>query len=340
MPQLLNQQFKPFKKLDRRGLSRWLLLIVLVWFVALGTAVANRQNLLDWWALRGYQAPAAITQLASQDTMTPYARKILYVNHPAIDSKTTFSGACPNNGGEQTIVLGCYHSNQAGVFLLNVTDSRLNGVEQVTAAHEMLHAAYDRLSSSERQKVDAMLLDYYNHDLHDQRIRTTMDAYKKTEPHDVVNEMHSVFGTEIANLPPGLEQYYKRYFTNRSQVAAFAAQYQAEFTSRQTALAQDDSQLSSLKAQIDAQQADLKNKLNQINSLQTQLTSQRNTDSSAYNAAVPGFNAQVDAYNAEVEQLKGLVSGYNQLVTSRNNVALEEDQLVNDLSSSVQTIGH
>ena len=327
-------------KLNSRGLSRPASYIVLViWFGLLGLAALNRQNISDWWQLRHYQAPPAIAQLATQDTMTGYARKVFYVNHPALDSKSIFPTACPDNGGEQTIVLGCYHSDQAGIFLLNVTDSRLNGVEQVTAAHEMLHAAYDRLSGSERKKVDDMLMNYYSHDLKDPRLIATIAAYKKSEPHDVVNEMHSVFGTEVAKLPTGLEEYYNRYFTDRSKITGFATSYEEEFTNRQTAVANDDTQLSNLKSQINTMQADLKSKQDAINAQQSQLLALKNANNiSAYNAGVPGFNQQVDNYNSEVDTLQALVNQYNQLVASRNATALEQDQLINELSSKVKQI--
>lgn len=315
------------------------LFLLLAWFALLGLAAVNRQNVIDWWRLRHYQAPAAIAQLAAQDTMTPYARKIFYVNYASIEDKVDFSKQCPNNGGEQTIVLGCYHSNQAGIFLLSVTDPRLNGVEQVTAAHEMLHGAYDRLSSSQKNKVDAMLLDYYHHGLHDQRVLKTMELYKKTEPNDVVNEMHSVFGTEIPVLPAGLEQYYKRYFTNRAQIAAYGAQYQAEFTSRQAAIVQDDAQLADLKRQIDAIESGLKSSQSVIDTQQSELESLRDSgDVSAYNASVPGYNALINTYNAQVVEVRGLTSQYNQLVVSRNAIALEEDQLAKELTSNTSTI--
>ncbi len=324
----------------RRGSARlFTLVVLLVCGAVLGVAAANRQSIYDWVKLRSYTPPAEVAQLATDDTMTPLARHIYYVNHPAIDDKTTFAAACNSNAREQTIVLGCYHSDQAGIYVLGVSDPRLDGVEQVTAAHEMLHAAYDRLSSSERNKVDAMLEDYYQHDLHDQRILDTIAAYKKTEPHDVVNEMHSVFGTEVVSLPTGLEQYYQRYFTDRAQITGNAARYDAEFTSRQQAVAQDDIQLASMKAQISTDENDLKNRQTQIDSQRSQLLSARASNNiAAYNAGVPGFNGLIDVYNREVQTVQQLINQYNQLVTTRNAVALEEDQLVSDLSSSVAPI--
>jgi len=329
------------KKSSNFGRRLALTFVLLAWVAAVGLIAANRQNILDWWKLRQYRPPAAVSALASQDTMNAYGRKIFYVNHPSIEAKTAFAASCPKNGGEQTIVLGCYHPGESGIFLLSVNDQRLDGVEQVTAAHEMLHGAYERLSGPDRKRVDAMLLDYYNHDLHDQRILNTIAAYKRSEPHDVVNEMHSVFGTEVAQLPPGLETYYRRYFTNRAQIAAFAAQYQAEFTSREDALAQDDARLSALKTQIDQDESDLQIKQNEIDVRQNQLLAQKNSgDVNGYNAGVPGYNNLVDAYNIEVQTVKDLVNQYNQLVVARNAVALQENQLVKALSTDVAPIRH
>jgi len=326
--------------LSQAGVSRVVtLVIVVIWCGLLGLAALNRQNIIDWWLLRNYQAPVAVSTLATQDTLTSYARKVFYVNHPLVDDKVSFATTCPNNGGEQTIVLGCYHGNQAGIFLLSVNDPRLDGVEQVTAAHEMLHAVYDRLSSKDRTKVDAMLMDFYQHGLQDQRIKDTIAAYKKSEPHDVVNEMHSVFGTEVPTLPSQLETYYQRYFVNRAAVAGFATKYQSEFTNRKTAVSQADVELAQLKAQINASEADLPTKQAAITSEQSRLLGLKNSGNiSGYNAGVPAYNRLIDSYNAEVHDLQSLVDQYNTLVGNRNAIALEQDQLVNELKTNVSTI--
>jgi hypothetical protein len=339
----LNHRQRLRRRINRRaiaGITRLPVLLVLVaWFLVLAILALNRQTLLDWVKLRGYHPSSAVVSLASRDTFTSYARKVWYVNHPALDAKSNFRTACPNNGGEQTIVLGCYHSNQAGIYLLTVTDSRLQGVMEVTAAHEMLHAAYDRLSSADRQHVNALLVDYYQRQLTDQRVKTTIDAYRQSEPHDVVNEMHSIFGTEIANLPPELEHYYARYFTNRQHVVTLSTQYQAEFTSRQRLVAQADSQLASLKTNIEKQEADLKTRQADISRQQSQLLDLRNSGNvSAYNAGVPAYNAAIDSYNGEVASVKNLITQYNQLVATRNEVALEQDELINALNSNTTPI--
>jgi hypothetical protein len=319
----------------RKSSKRQLLLLVSLLAVA-ALVYLQQQNIRDWLKLRGYTPTVAVADLATQDTMTPYARKVFYVNHPALQGKVEFKQC--KIGGEQTIVLGCYHGPQNGIYVLTVTDPRLEGVEQVTAAHELLHAAYDRLSSSERKDIDRQLRAYFNQELKDERVRRTVEAYRTLEPNDLTNEMHSIFGTEVANLPPALEKYYTKYFADRSKVVSFAAQYQAEFTSRQDAIKAADARLSALKAQIDELKADLANRAKDLDASSERLQDLRDSNVQAYNAGVPGFNAKVNAYNDEAATAKSLIEQYNALVNSRNSIVLEAKQLANEINSNVAPI--
>ena len=314
-------------------------LFAVLLLAAVGFGFLFRQQLQDELKLYNYTAPLAIADVATQDGFQPNVRRVFYVNHPVLQDKLSFTAACPNGGGEKTIIIGCYHGNQNGIYLLQVSDNRLNGVSQVTAAHEMLHAEYDRLSSTARQDVDAKLLDYYSHGLQDQRIKDTIDSYRKSEPHDVVNEMHSVFGTEVASLPPALETYYRQYFVDRTKVTSYAAQYQNEFSSRQAIIKQDDDQLASLKQRIGSIEAGLSGLQGQISSRQQQLSDQRrNGDTAGYNDGVPGYNAMIDSYNSQVRSVQQLVSQYNQLVATRNDVAAQISELSNALSTTAAPI--
>lgn len=322
------------RQTSNKQLATLVLLLAAVGAAAYG--LAHRQAISDWWRLEGYTPPAAVAALASDDTMTPKAQHIFYVNHPALEDKGAFNKDCAS-AGEHTIVLGCYHSDQNGIFILKVTNPSLNGVEQVTAAHEMLHAAYDRLPASEKARVDAMLLDYYHHGLTDQRIINNLKIYRKVEPGNVVNEMHSIFGTEVAKLPAPLEQYYSQYFTNRQQITTYASDYQAEFASRQAQVSAFDGELASINNQINQLKASVSSQQSELSQKQQQLKSEpNNTD--AYNADVDAYNAAVGSYNATVQQLKDLVAEYNNIVNERNAIALQEQALSEALDSHTQTL--
>lgn len=309
---------------------------IFVALVVVAVVFAQRQAIYDWYQLRNYQAPANVAALADATTMTAKSRHSFYVNHPQVQDKTAFNSNCPDNGGEQTIVLGCYLPPQRGIYVYGVDDPQLKGVQEVTAAHEMLHSAYDRLSAKDRANVDSLLQNYYEHDLHDERLLATMESYKKTEPNDLTNEMHSIFGTEVANLPPALETYYKQYFTDRKAVVRFAEQYQQAFTSRQAQITGYDQQLQVLKKQIDENQAALSSQSKALDSLRDSLNGLlANGDTASYNAQVSGFNAQINRYNALVAQTKAKISEYNDLVAKRNAVATETRNLSQELNSHI-----
>jgi hypothetical protein len=334
MKQLKNK----YSKNSKGNSSPFALLTVLGILILIFFGLANKQNILDWWALKNYNPPASISTIADQISLTNSSKKVFYVNKPNITSSAEFTKNCPTNSQEKTIILGCYHGNQKGIYLLDVSDPRLEGVEQVTAAHEMLHAEYDRLSSPERDTVNKMLNDYAM-TITDQRILDTLEAYKQSEPGELSNEMHSIFGTEIAALPANLEQYYKKYFIDRSQVVAYSQKYQNEFTSRKDKIAADDAQLSGYKNQINNYEDQLTAELNNINALESTMNSYKNSGNyAAYNANVDYFNNMVYAYNRKVNLVQSLINKHNALVAERNAIVLEETQLIQNLQPASKPI--
>jgi hypothetical protein len=304
-------------------------------------AVANAQAIGDWWSLRGYAPADPVVKLADEDTMTDKARHLFYVNHPELVSdKVKFRAACPLS--EQTIVLGCYYhiegSFREGITVFDVTDARLSGVEEVTSAHEMLHAAYDRLSTNDKKRINNLLVDYYNNSLHDERIEATIESYKKTEPKDVVNEMHSVFGTEVGDLPAPLEDYYKQYFTDRHAITNFSNQYESVF-------AQNKAQLDNLKVQIDQLKSQLTADKNTIENEQNTLAAESNRMQGLLSSGKnQQYNAAVDPYNRRVASLRYLISSYNSninrinvLVEQYNGLAYAQESLYSSIDTRLQT---
>lgn len=318
---------------SRRLLSSGLLAFLLVFVIWAGV---NAQSIEDWYRLRGYSLPANIASIAKDDAMTPKAMRILAVTRPTLESNgQAFQSACAQN--EQTIVLGCYHSGlsflsgDSSLFVFDVRDARLNGVQQVTTAHEMLHAAYDHLSTKQKNDVNAMLTDFFNNGLKDQRIIDTINAYKKTEPNDVLNEMHSVLGTEASALPAGLESYYKQYFTSRQAVTTFANNYEDEFTSRDNQIKADDEKLAQMRQTIQSEEAQLQTQLASLEADRASI--ERSNDQTAVN----NYNSRVTSYNAGVRRLQNDIAAYNALVEERNSIASELRSLQQSLDSRFTT---
>lgn len=294
--------------------------------------VQHQQQILDWWSLRNYQVPAYASTLASETTMNNSARRVFYVNRPQLLDKATFYTSCSEN--EQTVVLGCYIKGK-GIFVLNVTDKRLDGVEEVTAAHEMLHAAYDRLNGADKERIDRLVNDAYS-SLHDEQITQKIELYKKNNA-DITNELHSILGTEVTDLPPELEAYYRNYFDNRTKIVGFAKAYQSVFSTRKQQLEEYDQKLTSLEKQIQENNATLDIQSSELQNEETRLTALRSSDVETYNASVSGFNSKVRAYNNLVAQNKQLVGSYRSNLDARNKVAEEAQELSKALDSRISS---
>ena len=296
----------------------------------------NQNQILDWVATRGYTPAPLVSQAATDTTMTPYAKELFYANRPVIETRDVFNKHC-TDPSEQVAVLGCYTGNRLGIYIYDVTDPRLSGIEQVTAAHEMLHQAYQRLNRSEKMRVNGLLQEYY--DLHaSQALKDKIGSYKSSEPDDLQNEMHSIFGTEVSDLPPELEVYYKQYFADRQKVLALHNKYQSEFDQRIAQIKSDDARLTDLKSQIDANKKELDNREKQLLQMRAKLDSYLASNNiPAYNASVPAFNSLVLEYRNLVASTNRLVDEFNSLLTERNSLAVQERQLEDAIDSSVTT---
>jgi uncharacterized protein YukE len=315
----------------------WLLinLAICAAMVAAGYGVVvYRQNILDWWTLRGYTPPANIVQIADQDTMVGRGRDLFYVSQPQIEGSEAFNQHCSRTG-EKTVVLGCYFAQR--IYVYDVTDPRLEGVKQVTAAHEMLHAAYERLDAGEKSRVNAMLQAQLPH-VTDDRLKGLIAIYSESEPGELLNEMHSILGTEYSNLSPELEVYYKQYFSDRSKVVVYATTYQAAFTASQAKITQLQTQLDALKKQIDANTDQLNQQKAELDAESAQLNTLRGSNPAAYNQVVPSYNARARAYNNLVVVTRNLIEQYNALVTEHNNEAAAQNGLYHSLDSRYQTV--
>lgn len=313
-----------------KSFIKFVLVVVLVTGVA--WVIVNRQAVIDWARLVTYTPNAEVKALADNTQLEQRARDLFYASDPQVQDSAPFNASCSSN--EQTIVLGCYKAQR--IYLFNIKDERFNGIKEVTAAHEMLHAAYERMDEATRRKVDAMLRPLVEN-MKDPRLLELVELYNRTEPGELYNEMHSILGTEAAELTPELETYYKQYFKDRSVVVRYAGQYQAIFTESKNKIEEYDRQLSDLKPQIDQNNGTLQRMQGELESQNNQLNQYRSRNQiSQYNQLVPTYNAEVAEFNALIETTRGLVSRYNKLVEERNNQVAAQTNLYDSINSNYQ----
>jgi archaellum component FlaC len=291
------------------------------------------ENIRESIQLSKYQPPTEVAKLAIDTKMSETGRKIFYLNTPTIEEKKSGLNLCKKDGAkEKTVILGCYVSNR-GIFIQKVNDQRLAGIMQVTAAHEMLHSAYHRLSADDRQRVDQELNKVFEK-LNNDRLKKLIAIYRKQDPEVVPNELHSILGTEVSNLGPFLENYYQRYFSDRSAVVTYAQKYESTFSNLLRQAEEIDRQMTAMKPELNRLEASTKQQSSSIEHQRSELARlQKSNNVSEYNSRVTGFNQQVDSYNQQVNRLKQQVAAYNKLVKTYNSVSMEEKSLNESLNN-------
>jgi len=300
----------------------------------LGFVLFNRQDTLDWLALINYAPPENIKLLADASSMSEKGRRTFYVHKPEILNNEDFNEYCTEN--EETIVLGCY--NGVNIYIFNVTEPMLEGIEEVTAAHEMLHAQYDRLSRSEKSKINK-LLEIEISKLTDERIIKNLEAYRKKDPTVVLNEAHSIFATEVYNLNPDLEEYYKKYFFDRKKIVNISESYESVFTNIKNQVEKYDTELQALKVDIEYREKDLENRATELINWSNKLDDLRRAGLiSEYNAQISPYNSTVDLYRKDVNILRQKISSHNEIVIKRNELAMQQNKLYQSIDSRAKDL--
>ncbi|MCU1578596.1 MAG: hypothetical protein JWP19_800 [Rhodoglobus sp.] len=235
----------------------------------------HRDRVSDQFAVWNFTPAAAIAEYAARSTMTEEGRFLFYASRPSIASGTEFDAACATHQ-EGVGILGCYLPADRSIHLFDVTDPRLDGLEEVVAAHEMLHAAWDRMSADERAKLAPLLEAEVAKLSDDTTLAETLAFYATAEPGERLNELHSILGTEYSNLSPQLEAHYAEYFTDRKAITAMHDTSNAVFVDQAA-------QVTALIAQIDALAAGI------------------DTDYAAYNTGYDQLTADVQSFNSRAE---------------------------------------
>ena len=293
----------------------------------------NNQALSDRYFLwRNPPSPEAV-EIADKTGMSSLSRRIFFVSRPSIDNAEELNAHCSDI--ETTmIILGCYARGQIHIF--DVRDERIADAKYVTSAHEMLHAAYVRLSKDERNRVNALLDEAYQYVSENDELRDIMDEYSRVEPEQRYNELHSILGAEHADLSPELEKYYARYFTDRRKTVGMAVQYRKVFKNLETEQARLQVQLDRLAANIEAATSVLDSGIFFLNRNIETFTAKKFRSRSEFNAERKALVEREKDLMEFRAQIEADIRQYDKLVKEYNNLGGKLAQLNYQLDSKTQ----
>lgn len=297
-----------------------------------------RQQLLDQLVVWQYKPTAEIVAIADKTELSQRGTHLFYASQPELLEREAFNDACRSVASEQTAVLGCYAGGR--IYLFDIDNEKLSGIKEVTAAHEMLHAAYLRLSEKEKNRIDT-LIEQQQLGADKERIEELMAAYAKTEPGERLNELHSILGSEVRVLNPELEAYYKQYFSDRSRVISLSEQYQsvfAELKSRQESLANE---LNTLADTIDQRSATYKRNLQVLDSDIETFNAQASSGSmtrSEYDRGRAALESRQATLRSEYDAIQDLIGEYDAKHNELAAINSESNALNRSINSSLTPV--
>lgn len=238
----------------------------------------------------------AISEIVEGAGMTDLGRRIFLSASPRVEDAQTLARSCAplalGGDGQGIHTFGCLIDGD--IHLRWFGHPEVHDLVYVVAAHELLHVAYNGLEPAERVVLDRLLnAARVGNTVLEERLEVYTAAAE-----DTPSEVHSILGTEFADLGPDLETHYSRYFDRARVLDAFRrtiGEREEEIRALKAAIAGTEAALDTMRVELD--------RLRAIGDLD------------GYNAEVARYNALVDQHNASVARVNALVEEDNRLTS-------------------------
>lgn len=170
---------------------------------------------------------AEVVGLADAAYLSAEGRELFYATRPELLDAASFAGRCDDAQAARPVpagsTVGCYRSATDSILVYVPADARLHGFVVETAAHELLHAAWERLTSAEQAAItpilEAEVAALAGDDPIHEQIAGSVGDHAENRP----TELFAYVGTQVwreGGLDPSLEQVYGRLVDDRAALVA------------------------------------------------------------------------------------------------------------------------
>lgn len=305
-------------------------LLVILTAIAIAI-VLNRQWIYDFWRGRTYVASAEMSDIRTSLGLTGQGEFLFNASQPELSTREDFNERCRKEGDEIAI-LGCY--TEGNIYVYNITDAELDGIREVTAAHELLHAAFARMSDDEKSALRPYLDQVYKDN--EQILSEDLANYNAAEEFE---ELYVRAGTEVKDLPAALESHYAKIFKNQDLVVGFYEKYIIVFRELKAELEALEDEMASLTEQIEQKTIEYENRIEGLNASIISFNSCAGVAGCFVSEAdfYARRNVLVGEQNAlerMYEEINGLIDEYNAKVEIYNADVLRSERLNTIINSS------
>lgn len=299
-------------------------------------AALNWTFLRDFYLSKTYQPTAEMVSIRDSLGLTGRGELIFNASHPALNDADDFNTNCQSFDDEEAI-LGCY--TELSIYIYNITEPRLKGIRELTAAHELLHAVYERMSPAEKDSYREALEKVYRDN--QATLKEEIEAYDSTEQ---LEEIYVRSGTEVKNLPDSLEKHFADIFKDQDKIVDYYNSYISVFRQIESELDTLKAEMDNLNAEIDAKTSEYESRIDNLNA---QIATFNNcadtvgcfTSEYAFYARRNQLLAEQNNLNALYDEIDHLINEYNTRVEKYNANVLESNNLQSIINSHVKVEG-
>ena len=299
--------------------------------VVIVTAAVNWKWIYDWYLGVVYTPSVEMVTIREELGLTDEGKFIFNAAQPILSEAKEFNQNCRQEESE-TAVLGCYKNGN--IYIYNITAAELDGIRELTTAHELLHAKWARMNEDERRG----LIESLTHVFEDNQelLESEIEPYEVSERQE---ELYVRSGTEIKNLPEDLERHFAEIFKDQDAVVDFYEKYIAVFREIKVKMAGLLEETEALKEEIGVYTTSYERQANQLEA-----------DIVSFNscAAVEGCFASEGEFYARRKQLvlkqgeleemndkiNNLIDKYNEKVEEYNADVTESRKLQDMINSN------
>lgn len=311
--------------------AKWIFFVLTIAIIA--GIMLQRDWLYDWYRGITYEPSSEMANIRKSLKLTGRGEFLFNAAQPILNSDDEFNSYCRHTDTEIAI-LGCYTNDDIHIY--NITAAELQGIRELTAAHELLHVVFARMPETQKSEFKPILEQVYyaNLDILESDINTYDDSEK-------FEELYVRAGTEIKNLPAKLESHYAEFFTDQDHIVDFYNSYISVFRQLEAELNALSAEMDVLNNQITAKTAEYESRAAQLNA-----------DIISFNscAEVPGcfasnaafrtrrnqILAEQSALDALYNEINQLIATYNQKVEIYNEYVIKNEKLNMVINSSIK----
>ncbi len=304
------------KKQKTRKIRRylWWIVFVVIAIIIFTTIILNRAWIYDLYRGISYQPTSEMVKIRNSLDLTSEGKFLFNASQPELSEREIFNEKCRNGGSEEIAVLGCYTENN--IYVYNILDEELDGIRELTAAHELLHAVYARRSDGEKENLKSALLEVYRN--YQSILKDDLNTYDESER---MEELYVRAGTEVKKLPVILEKEYARVFKNQDTIVDFYEKYIRVFRKIETEMETLKSEMDEIEAEVTLKTQEYESRLEQLDAdivsfnscaevagcfkSESEFYAKRNkliSEQSSLKALYQEISDLVDEYNEKVEQ--------------------------------------